>query len=106
MPTGWLVAGSAPAVYAIAVNAASPVRTSKSASISAKPGASSGFATLMQMIAAERYRGHRVKLSTYLQTLNAGRAQLWMRVDGPAHRVLSFDNKGSHPIIGTQGLKR
>lgn len=106
-PAGWLIAGSAPANYAIAVETAAPVRGSKSASITAKPtAAKNGFATLMQMFAADDYRGSRLRLSGYLRTADADRSQMWMRVDGPNHQVLAFDNMDSRPVTGTTGWKR
>lgn len=101
-PPGWLVAGNAPANYAYAVDTATPVSGSRSASITAKPiAASNGFGTLMQVITADDYRGSRLRLSGYLRTVNADRSQMWMRVDGPNHAVLAFDNMDSRPVIGT-----
>lgn len=101
-PSGWLVAGNAPGNYTYAVDAATPVSGSRSASIAAKPIATSnGFGTLMQMIAADDYRGSRLRLSGYLRTANADRSQMWMRVDGPNHAVLAFDNMDSRPVTGT-----
>jgi hypothetical protein len=106
-PPGWIIAGNAPANYVFAVDAATPVRGSKSASITAKPTATSnGFGTLMQVIAAEDYRGSRLRLSGYLRTAGADRSQMWMRVDGPNHEVLAFDNMDSRPVTGTTGWKR
>lgn len=106
-PPGWIIAGNAPTHYTFAVDTASPVKGSRSASIAAKPSvAGNGFGTLMQMIAADDYRGSRLKLSGYLRTREAGRAQMWMRVDGPDHRVLSFDNMDGRPVTGTTGWQR
>ena len=106
-PAGWTIAGSAPTHYVFALDASSPVKQSKSALIAAKPGATlNGFGTLMQMIAAENYRGSRVMFSGYLRTRRAGRAQMWMRVDGPHHSLLTFDNMSSRPVMGTTGWKR
>ncbi|MGA7541131.1 MAG: hypothetical protein WBW93_20415 [Steroidobacteraceae bacterium] len=106
-PPGWIIAGTSPTHYAFAVDPMSPVGGSRSASISAKPGATStGFGTLMQVIAADAYRGSRLRLSGYLRTRNADRAQMWMRVDGPDHKVLAFDNMDSRPVTGTTEWKR
>jgi hypothetical protein len=106
-PPGWIIAGTAPTNYAFAVDPMTPVSGSKSASISAKPSATSnGFGTLMQIIAADDYRGSRLRLSGYLRTRNADRAQMWMRVDGPDHKVLAFDNMDSRPVTGTTEWKR
>jgi hypothetical protein len=106
-PPGWIVAGNTPTSYAFAVSTATPVSGSRSASITAKPTATrSGFGTLMQVIAADDYRGSRVRLSGYLRTSDADRSQMWMRVDGPNQQVLAFDNMDSHPITGTTAWKR
>lgn len=106
-PSGWTIAGSAPTHYVFALEASSPVKQSKSALIAAKPGATrNGFGTLMQMISAGNYRGSRVMFSGDLRTQRAGRAQMWMRVDGAYHQVLAFDNMSSRPIKGTTRWKR
>lgn len=106
-PPGWITAGNAPANYVFAVDTATPVSGSKSASITANPAAtSSGFGTLMQMIAADDYRGSRLRFSGYLRTADADRAQMWMRVDGPNHQVLAFDNMDSRPVTGTAGWRQ
>jgi hypothetical protein len=60
----------------------------------------------MQTIAATRYQGRRVMFSGELKTRDAGRAQLWMRIDGPDHRVLAFDNMSAHPVTGTRPWRR
>ena len=106
-PPGWTVAGNTPTNYEFAVTTATPVSGSKSASITAKPTATSnGFGTLMQIIAADDYRGSRLRLSGYLRTANADRSQMWMRVDGPNQQVLEFDNMDSRSVTGTTAWKR
>lgn len=102
-----MIAGNAPTIYVFAVDKATPVSGSRSASITAKPTATSdGFGTLMQMIAADDYRGSRFRFSGYLRTGNADRSQMWMRVDGPNHQALAFDNMDSRPVTGTTGWRR
>jgi hypothetical protein len=100
IPTGWLVAGSAPKDYEFSRDGTTAASGKFSASITAKSGAK-GFGTLMQMIDADNYRGARWKLSGYLKTNDASRAQMWMRVDGPDHKIVSFDNMDSRPVTGT-----
>jgi hypothetical protein len=74
----------------------------KVAFIKAKPGATSnGFGTLMQLVGAQTYIGKRVRLSMALKTAAAGRAQVWMRVDGDTSRPLAFDNMDNRPVKGT-----
>ncbi len=107
VPTGWVVAGSAPKDYEFARDATTAANGKYSASIVAKPNASpTGFGTLMQIFDADNYRGGRWKLSGYLKTAGVTRAQMWMRVDGPDHKVLSFDNMGDRPVTGTSGWTR
>jgi len=101
-PAGWVVAGTAPGDYEFAVDSTIAATGKRSASITAKPGARpDGFGTLMQKIAADDYRGGRWRLSAYMRTEGANRAQMWMRIDGPLHKVLGFDNMGSRPVTGT-----
>ena len=56
----------------------------------------------MQMFDADDYRGKRVRLSGYVKSeLVEPWAGLWMRVDGPNGKMLSFDNMENRPIVGT-----
>jgi len=105
LPTGWTIAGSAPADYEFSRDGTTAAVGKFSASIDAKSGAN-GFGTLMQMIDAEKYRGGRWKLSGYLKTEDAARAQMWMRVEGPDRKVLASDNMDSRPVTGTSGWNR
>jgi hypothetical protein len=50
------------------------------------------FATLMQSVAAEAYRGARLQLSASLRTEDADTGTLWLRVDSAGGTVLRFDN--------------
>ena len=106
VPPGWLVAGSAPQDYDFSLDSSTPPN-GRSALIAAKSGAAlRGFGTLMQEINAENYRGQHVRLSGYLKTQDATRAQMWMRVDGPDRQVLSFDNMDNRPVTGTTGWRK
>ena len=76
-------------------------------SIRAKPGARpGGMGTLARSTPARIYRGKRVRLSANLRTEKAGRAQLWMRIDGPGGRVLAIDDMQSRPLRGTTRWRR
>jgi hypothetical protein len=105
IPAGWIIDGSAPNDYEFSRDETTSAGGKFSASIDAKFGAN-GFGTLMQMIDADNYRGGRWKLTGYLKTDDAIRAQMFMRVDGPDRKVVSFDNMDSRPIIGTSGWTR
>jgi hypothetical protein len=107
VPPGWIKAGNAPNDYEIAIDPSVSMAGKQSASIMAKAGSKAdGFATLMQMIAADDYRGARLRLSGYLRTEAADRAQMWMRVDGPNAKAVAFDNLDSHPLTGTTAWTR
>lgn len=107
VPAGWRVAGATPAEYAFAVETGTAASGKQSASIAAKPDAvSPGYGTLMQAVAADRYRGARLKFSGYLRTQDAHRAQMWLRVDGPRGAVLAFDSMASRPVTGTTAWRR
>jgi len=106
VPPGWLVAGSSPQDYTFSLDSTTPPN-GRSALIASNSAAGlHGFGTLMQQISAENYRGQQVRLSGYLKTEAATRAQMWMRVDGPDHKVLSFDNMDNRPVTGTTGWTR
>jgi len=105
-PPGWQIAGSAPKDYEFSTEAPKSPGDRGSATIASKPGSPEGFATLMQTILAEDYRGSRCRLSGYLKSADAKRAQMWMRVDSADGHVLAFDNMDSRPITGTTGWTR
>jgi hypothetical protein len=100
-PKGWIVAGSAPTDYEYGTDVGKSTDGSKSAFIKAKTGTKdSGFGTLMQMFAADDYRGGRWKLTARMRTEDAKKAQLWMRVDGPDRKMNAFDNMDDRPVTG------
>ena len=98
VPKGWFVAGSAPTEFDVGAEAASQ-GTGRDAFIRAK-SQSSGFATLMQTIDASAYRGKRVRLSGNLRTKDAGKGQLWLRIDGSDRKPLGFDNMEQRAVKG------
>jgi hypothetical protein len=107
IPTGWIVAGNAPKDFEFSRDSNEAWQGHNSALIAAKPGVvSNGFGTLMQTISAESYRGGRWRLSGYLKTRDAVRAQMWMRVDAADRNVVSFDNMDDRPIAGTTDWTR
>lgn len=102
-PKGWFVAGSTPAQYVFGTDKCA---NGKCAFIKAKTEAPTGFGTLMQMIAADKYLGKRLRLSAMLKTSGANRAQLWMRMDGADSKMLGFYNMDDRPVTGTTDWKR
>jgi hypothetical protein len=62
------------------------------------------FGTLMQMFKANMYLGKRVKMTGIAKSQSVEKgASLWIRVDGPDNKSLSFDNMQDRPIKGTTG---
>jgi hypothetical protein len=107
LPTGWFVAGSAPDDFEFSRDTSTAQSGHSSALIATKSGStSSGFGTLMQIIDAENYRGARWRMTGYLKTSDVAKAQMWMRVDGPDRKILSFDNMDARPVRGTTGWTR
>lgn len=84
-----------------------PIEELGAMSIRAKPNAKpGGMGTFSRSIQAARFRGKRVRLSASLRTRNAGRAQLWMRVNGANGQVLSIDDMQNRPLRGTTRWRR
>lgn len=104
-PAGWHIAGSAPNEYVFSQTAMAS-SGKYGALIAAKSEKAGGFGTLMQTISADDYRGARWRLTGFMKTELAGRAQMWMRVDGPEGKVLAFDNMDSRMVTGTSDWKR
>ena len=99
VPKGWFVTGSAPGEFDVGTEAAPQGGAGRDAFIRAK-SESSGFATLMQTIDASAYRGKRVRLSGNLRTKDAGKGQLWLRIDGADRKPLGFDNMEQRAVKG------
>ncbi len=119
IPHNWIKAGSFPSGYAVSIKSSGMYQNQRGVVLrstetlpsfvgtessrkyknrldiarKSKKIGSQPFVTLMQTILADKYRGHRVLFSGYLRVRNtAGKASLWMRVDGPDGRVMGFDN--------------
>jgi len=64
------------------------------------------FGAFCQTIAAEDYRGKRVRFSAALKATNVtdGWGGLWLRVDGPRlDETLAIDTMEDRPLVGTTG---
>ncbi|HSK71475.1 MAG TPA: nuclear transport factor 2 family protein [Pyrinomonadaceae bacterium] len=103
MPVGWVRTppGSNAERYLITVDTNVKRRGRASATVKFDCGeAKESWSSLAQIIAADSYRGRRVRLTGWLKTENADSAGLWMRVDGE-RRMLGFDNMSNRPVKGT-----
>lgn len=67
IPTGWHISGSHPADYTIGIDRAVCYQGNASGTIQSKSSQPEGFATLMQNIKADQYRGSRLRLSTHVK---------------------------------------
>jgi len=97
---GW--SHGSPSAYRIGIDRTVVHGGSSSGHLTARSSTPDGFASLLQMVKADRYRGKRVRFSAYVKTRDVGGtgAGLWMRVDGNGG-TLAFDNMMNRPIRGT-----
>ncbi len=106
LPQGWFVATKAVGQYAVEAspNGACGGRAAVARSVVESP---LGEVSVMQVFRAENYRGMRVRFSATVTTNDVtGWAGLWMRVDGPDKKTLSFDNMQNRPFLGTKPCQR
>lgn len=102
LPDGWLAAGTYPQDYDTGVDRIVTYSGKPSVYIKSKVSEPMGFGTLTQTSKTDDYRGKRVRMSAYVKAEKIENwAGLWMRVDGPENKVLSFDNMQDRPIKGT-----
>jgi len=105
-PNGWLLTGSKPNDFSVAVSTADGYQGHASASLKCEHTSADGFGTLMQTILADEYKGQKVRWSGFVRSDEVmGWAGLWLRVD-QGKDVLAFDNMQSRPIKGTQTWQR
>jgi hypothetical protein len=104
IPEGWISGGGTPGDYDIGRDSTTAANGRYSGLIQAKPNASpTSFGDLMQIVDAEKYRGGHARLTGYLKTADAKGAHMWMRIDGPNHKVLGYDNMETRAVTGTTG---
>jgi hypothetical protein len=102
-PKGWSKTGSDPGDYDVGLDKNELFRDKNAYFIKARQSPR-GFATLMQMIKADAFRGKRVRLTGNAKSEQVEEwAGFWMRVDGPKAEQRGFDNMQDRPIKGTTG---
>ncbi|MCV9939417.1 glyoxalase superfamily protein [Boseaceae bacterium BT-24-1] len=96
MPQGWMVSGSHEKnQYRLGIDPDLPgvalieSRFSRASGIDLLSGQ---FATLMQSVVADAYRGSRLRLAASLKTEDADAGTIWLRIDDASGKVLRFDN--------------
>ncbi|HLZ75324.1 glyoxalase superfamily protein [Phenylobacterium sp.] len=107
LPAGWIVGGSKPGLYDVGVDpqvrrGSAPVAVIRTRYPEDDPRyAETGFATLMQSVVADPFRGRRMRLTADLRTRDVvGAATLWLRVDGTPRGTLAFDNMEQRTVDG------
>lgn len=101
-PIGWIMTGETPFDYETGLDNRNVHNGINSAYLKSKDEKARGFATLMQQIKSDQYRGERVRFSAFVKSKDVKEAAgLWMRVDHSSGEVLSFDNMMNRPIEGT-----
>ena len=106
-PEGWFLSGSSPEDYEVGIDQEIAHGGETSAYIKSRVSIPAGFGHLSQAFEPENYKGKRVRLSAYVKTRNVENwTGLWMRVDGPDNRALSFDNMQDRIIKGTSEWKK
>ena len=104
-PHGWILAGSLPQDYRIGSENQYAYHGQQSGFIESIKDTIDGFGTLMQFCSGDAYRGERVRMTGYIQTLSPveSRALMWARVDDYDLDVTGdFDNMEDRPIYGTK----
>ncbi|GAQ19030.1 transcriptional regulator [Oceanobacillus picturae] len=101
-PTGWIMTGESPFDYETGLDNRTVHSGNHSAYLKSKDEKARSFATLMQQIKSDQYRGERVRFSAFVKSTDVKEAAgLWMRVDHSSGEVLAFDNMMNRPIKGT-----
>lgn len=101
-PVGWIMTGESPFDYETGLDDIIVHSGNNSAYLKSIDEKARGFATLMQQIKSDRYRGERVRFSAFVKSMDVKEfAGLWMRIDHSSGEVLAFDNMMNRPIKGT-----
>lgn len=100
---GWLLSGSHPHHYKMGIDKKIFHRGQSSGYLqSINPNAEDQFATMMQTFKADKFKGTRVKLSSFIKTEDVESGSgMWMRVDDTLGDVLQFDNMSNRLITST-----
>lgn len=103
-PKGWMLTGSHPHEYKIGLDVKEVHFGKASGYIEALESVTNdGFATMMQTIKGERYKGKRVQFSGFVKSKDVtGWAGLWMRADNTNGETAVFDNMFNRKIQGSK----
>ena len=107
LPNAWFPAGYSPELYEMGIDRRVFHSGTASGYIGSKTAAEGGdWATLMQRIRADEYRGRRVRLSAFIKSESVREgAHLWLRVDALGG-IRAFDAMQRRPIRGTTDWRK
>ncbi|MFF8534195.1 hypothetical protein ACF07B_19950 [Streptomyces sp. NPDC015532] len=92
-PKGWGVSGSVPEDYEVGLDFEVFSAGRASAFIRSRHEHPAGYASLLQMIRADDYRGTRLQMTAMVKARDVvGWAGIWMRVDDARDHTVAFDN--------------
>jgi hypothetical protein len=109
VPKGWGVSGSVPEDYDVGIDFEILETGRACAYIRSRHQSPAEYASLLQTIRADAYRGTRVELSAMVKAREvAGWAGLWIRVDDATDKMLAFGNMydAERRISGTVNWRR
>lgn len=103
-PFGWFLAGFHPEDYRIGIEDQDARHGEKSGYIESVSDTARGFGTLMQWCVVDSFRGKRVRMTGYVQSLasQTSSSMMWVRVDDYDKQMTAdFDNMDDRPLRGT-----
>ncbi|NGO74604.1 hypothetical protein G6045_02725 [Streptomyces sp. YC504] len=109
LPKGWGASGGVPEDYEVGVDFDLLPSRRACAFIRSREQGQFEYASLLQTIRADDYRGARVELSAMVKARDvASWAGLWIRVDDASDNILAFGNMyhAERRITGTQNWRR
>lgn len=102
-PKGWSFLPSADAMCEVGISHTESYAGTTSSILRSGEQEPEHFCALSQSISSSNYQGKRVRFSAWVRSEGVVHgAGLWMRVDGPEGKVLSFDNMSDRPIRQTR----
>ena len=104
LPPPWFVSGDHASSYQAGIDNVETTSGKGAKFLRYAQGEDKGYASLVQVISAQRYLGQRVRFRAMIKTRNVSNwAGLWMQVQGKQRENAAFYNSGDRPIKGTTG---
>jgi hypothetical protein len=104
-PVGWFKAGNRYNNYTISTDNQNAQQGQNSGYIESVVDTTTGYGVLMQNCSEKNFKGERVKMTGYIQSIGSDTTltTMWIRVDDFDKRITAdFDNMMDRPIIGTR----